>query len=174
MTGPVRKTVLTGWASIPRDVRRAIAGLSNRDLKARGGSEGWSIREYVHHLVEANLVASNIILAALGRPGCKYDWSWVIPDKKWMKRLGYDRVPLEPAIQLLEALCAHVVGVARDPGSMNRYVRLLDSPGARLRRRTLRQVLDDERDHARHHLRDIADTRKALDPLRKGRARSPR
>jgi len=153
---------LAAWVSIPRDIRRAIAGLSNRDLKARGGSEGWSIQEYAHHLVEANLVASNIVLAALGRPGCTYDWSWVIPDGQWMKRLGYDRVPLEPAIRLLEALAAPVVGIAPGAGSMNRSVKLLDSPGARLRRRTSRQVLDDEREHARHHLRDIADTRKSV------------
>jgi hypothetical protein len=153
---------LAAWASIPRDIRRAIAGLSRRDLKARGGSEGWSIQEYAHHLVEANLVASNIILAALGRPGCTYDWSWVIPDRQWMKRLRYDKAPLEPAIKLLEALCAHVAGIAGGaPGSPKRSVRLLDSPGARLRRRTVRQVLDDECEHARHHLRDIADTRNA-------------
>jgi hypothetical protein len=103
-----RPKALAAWASIPRDIRRAIAGLSSRDLKARGGSEGWSIQEYAHHLVEANLVASTIILAALGRPGCTYDWSWVIPDREWMKRLGYDKAPLEPAIELLESLCAHV------------------------------------------------------------------
>ena len=159
---------LAAWASIPRDIRKATTGLSSRDLKARGGSEGWSIREYAHHLVEANLVASNIILAALGKPGCTYDWSWVIPDRQWMKRLGYDRAPLEPAIMLLEALGAHVVGIARGaPGSMKRSVRLLDSPGARPHRRTVRQVLDDECKHARHHLRDIADTRNAQDRLRK-------
>lgn len=70
---------LTAWASIPRKIRRAIEGLSEGDLKARSGSEGWSIREYVHHLVEANLVASTIVLAALGRPGCRFDWSWMIP-----------------------------------------------------------------------------------------------
>ena len=165
-----RPKALAAWASIPRDIRSAIAGLSSRDRKSRGGSEGWSIQEYAHHLVEANLVASNIILAALGRPGCTYDWSWVIPDRRWMKRLGYDKVPLEPAIKLLESLCGHVVGIARGaPGSMNRSVRLLDSPGARLRRRTVRQVLDDECKHARHHLRDIADTRSAPGRLRKRR-----
>ena len=169
MTKPPKS--LGAWTSIPRDLRRAIAGLSNRDLKARGGSEGWSIREYAHHLVEANLVASNILLAALGRPGTTYDWSWVIPDRKWMKRLRYDRAPLDPALALLEALCAHVAGLARGaPGGMTRSVRLLDSPGARTYRKTVRQVLDDECAHARHHLRDIADTRKAHDrPVRSPR-----
>jgi hypothetical protein len=162
---------LAAWASIPRDIRRATKGLSDRDLKARGGSEGWSIQEYAHHLVEANLIASNIILAALGRPGSMYDWSWVIPDRKWMKRLGYDRAPLDPALELLDALCAHVAGLARSaPGNMRRSVRLLGSPGARPRRRTVRQVLDDEREHARHHLRDIAETRNAQDLRKRRRA----
>lgn len=81
-----------------------------------------------------------------------------------MNRLGYDRAPLEPALALLEALCAHVAGLARGaPGGMKRSVRLLGSPGARTHRKTVRQVLDDECEHARHHLRDIADTRKVRD-----------
>jgi hypothetical protein len=153
-------TTVASWSSIPRKLRTAVSGLTARDLKARGGSEGWSIREYAHHLVEANLVASNIVLAALGRPGCKYDWSWLIPDKKWMRRLGYDRVPLEPALKLLESLCAHVVRLARcTPGSMRQQVRLVGSSGRRPSRRTLGQVLEEECEHAQHHLRDIASTR---------------
>lgn len=159
-----RKT-LRAWAGIPRKTRRAVSGLSAQELKWRGGSEGWSIREQVHHLVEANLVASNIVLAILGRPGCKYDWSWVIPDERWMKGLGYDRAPLEPALELMEALCAHVAAiVGRAPGSMTQHVRLLDSPGAKLRRRTLEQVLNDQCEHVQHHLREIAETRKAYQP----------
>jgi hypothetical protein len=160
-----RAGIVGGWASIPRRIRRAISGLSRRDLDRRGGSEGWSIREYVHHLVEANLVASNIVLAALGRPGCRYDWSWVLPDARWMKRLGYDRAPVGPALALLEALCAHVAGVVRTaPGALRKHVRLLDAPGARLRRRTVARLLADECDHAAHHLRDVADTRRGPRP----------
>lgn len=44
------------WAQIPADIRKSLSGSSETDLDRRGGSEGWSIREYVHHLVEANLV----------------------------------------------------------------------------------------------------------------------
>jgi DinB family protein len=166
-------TTLTAWTSIPRKIRRAIEGLSARDLKARGGSEGWSIREYVHHLVEANLVASTIVLAALGKPGCRFDWSWMIPDERWMSRLGYDRAPLEPAIELLEALCVHVADLARGtPESRRPYVRLESSTGSRPRRKTLRQVLYEECEHAQHHLRDIAATRKAHGrPRKKARSR---
>jgi len=80
-------SALRAWTSIPREIRRGVAGLSTRDLTVRGGSEGWSIREYVHHLVEANLVASNIVLAALGKPGCTYDWSWVTPDARQKRQV---------------------------------------------------------------------------------------
>jgi hypothetical protein len=157
-----RTSTLKRWASIPGEIRVAVAGLPTRNLDLRGGSEGWSIREYVHHLVEANLVASNSILAALGKPGCVYDWSWVTPDARWMRRLGYDRAPIGTALELLEALCSHVAMVVHAaPGGMRRHVRLRDAPRARLRRRTVRQVLDDEGEHARHHLRDVADTMKA-------------
>ena len=128
---------------------------------ARGGSEGWSIQEYAHHLVEANLVASTIFLAGVGKPGTQYDWSWLVPDRQWIRRLGYGRVPVEPAITLLEALCTHVVGIARHtPGIMGSRVRLVGSSGTRSRSRTLREVLEDECDHARHHLRDIAITKR--------------
>jgi hypothetical protein len=152
------------WVSIPRRIRRAVSGLSARELSLRGGSEGWTIREYAHHLVEANLVASTIIVAALGSPGCRYDWSWLYPDKQWMKRLRYDTAPLKPAIDLLDALCVHVAGVARNArGALSRDVRLAGS-GGRARRRTVRQILSEECEHARHHLRDIAQIKRANRP----------
>ncbi len=153
---------LRAWRSIPGAIRTAVSGLSARSLGLRGGSEGWSIREYTHHLVEANLVVSNIVIAALGKPDCRYDWSWVNPDAGWMKRLGYDRAPIEPALALLELLRTHVTEVVRvAPGGMRRAVKLLDAPGAKPRRLTVEQVLAGEYEHAQHHLRDIADTRKA-------------
>lgn len=157
-----RGATLRTWLSIPGKIRKAVSGLSARELGWRGGSDAWSIREHVHHLVEANLVASTITLAALGRSGCEFDWSWMVPDARWMKGLRYDRAPVATAIGLLETLGAHVAGLARAaPGGMQRYVHLVDSPGAKPRRRTIDRLLADECAHARNHLREIAETRKA-------------
>jgi hypothetical protein len=44
---------LRGWLTIPAKLRKALEGLAEEDLDLRGGAEGWSIRETVHHLVEA-------------------------------------------------------------------------------------------------------------------------
>ena len=162
MTHPTNRSILAAWSSIPRKLRRAVAGLSPRELRTRGGSDGRSVREYTHHLVEANLVAATIVLAALGKQGSRYDWSWLIPDEKWMQWLRYDRAPLEPAIRLLEALCVHISGIVENaPGGMRRQVRLVSSPRGRTARRSVRQILEEECEHARHHLRDIADARRA-------------
>jgi hypothetical protein len=153
-------------ATAPK-IRRSISGLSARELAWRGGSAGWSIREYVHHLAEANLVASTIVLAALGSSGCEFDWSWMMPDERWMKGLRYDRSRVEPALALLESLGAHVGGLVRAlPGAMRRYVRLVGTPGGRSRRRSVAQLLGDECAHVRQHLRDIARTKMAHEPAR--------
>ena len=71
---------LSDWLQVPRTIEVAIKGLTEDDLNFRGGSNDWSIRESVHHLVESNLVACGIAIAAVGKSGCTYDCSWMKPD----------------------------------------------------------------------------------------------
>ena len=147
------------WAMIPADIEKSISGLSETDLDRRGGSEGWSIREYVHHLVEANLVASTMVIAALANTGGDFDWTWVNPNEAWMKRVGYDKADVKPALTMLTAVCDHITGiVAAQPGMLERYIRLNDSPGAKRYSATVEKILRDEREHANHHRADIRGT----------------
>jgi hypothetical protein len=174
-TSPEPAATLARWGRIPERLRRAVAGASRRELASRGGGDGRTAAEYVHHLVEANLVAASIVLAAVGSPGSEYDWSWLVPDESWMKRLGYARLPVEPAIRLLDALCAHLSSVLRgSPGSLRRVVRLRGTSG--IERSTVERVLADEWEHAEQHLRDIraalaARARAALDARTRRRVR---
>jgi uncharacterized damage-inducible protein DinB len=157
--------VLQEWCSIPKRVRRLLRGLKDDDLTMRGGSEGWSIAESVHHLVESNLITSHVVLAALGKPGCTYDWSWVTPDRAWMTRLSYDRAPIEPALELLESLTRHISSLVRlGRGGLRRHVVIVDAPGAPLRRSTVAKLLRDEVTHATHHLGDIQSAKRAGRP----------
>ena len=148
------------WAKIPADIRKSIRGLSETDLDRRGGSEGWSIREYVHHLVEANMVASTMIIAALANNGGEFDWTWVNPSESWMKRVGYDKADVRPALKVLGTMCDYIAGiVAAQPDMLERYVQLNDSPGAKRYNATVDKILKDEREHANHHLADIRAAR---------------
>ena len=117
--------VLNAWIEIPDTIQNAIEGLTEDDLDRRGGSNAWSIRETVHHLVEANLVAASIVIAALGKSGCTYDWSWLNPDLAWMERMGYKAAPVAPATETLRVLTRHLSAVIEAaPDATRREVKL--------------------------------------------------
>lgn len=152
---------LGDWLQVPEGIEKAIEGLTEDDLDLRGGSDGWSIRETVHHLVEANLVASSIVIAAMGKSGCTYDWSWLNPDAAWMERMGYGSAPVGPALEMLRALGRHLSGLlGAAPDASRREVKLIDAPGAELRAMTVEEVLRQEAEHAQEHLRGVLETRK--------------
>src|SRR5688572_19136236 len=102
------ETILTAWQRIPGDINDLIAGRSDEELADLPGSEGLSVKEVVHHLAEANIVAAGMIIAALGASGSTYDWSWLWPDPAWAKRLGYDKAPVGPALEALKGLIGHI------------------------------------------------------------------
>lgn len=153
---------LQAWLGIASELAAAIEDLPEAALDWRGGADGFSIRETVHHLVEANLVAATIVIAGLGKSGCSYDWSWLYPDLAWAERVGYARVPVAPAIATLQALGQHLGSViTASPDGFRREVRLLDAPGAEPYARTIEQVLAQEVEHARGHLASLAQTRES-------------
>lgn len=152
--------VVAEWNRIPGRLRAAVRGLEERELDRRGGEEGWSIRETIHHLVEANLIASNMIIAALATDGYAFDWTWVNPTKAWMRKVGYDKAPIDPAIAMLRAICRHLSGlIAGTPGSLERTVKLNDAPGRPRYVRTIAEILSEQVDHATGHLGDIRKIR---------------
>ena len=149
--------VLKAWVKIPNAIENVIEGLTEDELDARGGPNGWSIRETVHHLVEANLVAASIVIAALGKSGCTYDWSWLNPDSAWMERMGYRTAPVKPAIETLRALTRHLSGVIEAaPDATRREVKLLDAPGAKLRVVSVGEILAEEVRHVAEHLQELS------------------
>ena len=144
---------VNAWLRIPETIEGAIDGLSATELDLSAGTEAMSARETVHHLVEANIVASSMIIAALGASGSTFDWSWLYPNKAWIERMGYGRAPIDPALATLRALCQHVSNIIRAKGdAMQCEVRLFDLPGAETYSKTVEDILRQEVDHAEEHL----------------------
>ena len=152
---------LTAWKQIPREIRNSISGLSESELDLKGGSDGWTIRENAHHLVEANLVAANMIVVALATDGGYFDWTWLNPNTSWMRRLGYDSAGVEPAIKMLRSLTDHVSAlIANRPEALSRTVQLSDTPDGPRYALTVEGILRQEVEHAGEHLKEIQAIRK--------------
>jgi hypothetical protein len=128
--------MLDEWAALPDTIERAAPA-----------------PETVHHLLEANLVASNMILAALGADGYQFDWGWLFPDEQWNARLGYANVGVEPAIELFRALTKYFSALLRrDPSLLHRTIQLRDSGESDPYTITVEEILKREVGHAREHL----------------------
>ena len=152
---------LDEWLQVARSIEIALEGLTEDDLNFRGGSNGWSIRENVHHVVESNLVACTIAIAAVGKGGITYDCSWMNPDRAWMERLGYTHAAVAPAIDALSGLCRYVAALlSAAPDALRHEVKLLGAPGTEPYLMTVEQMIRLEVEHARHHLQEVDDTLK--------------
>jgi hypothetical protein len=147
---------LSEWLQVSRSLEIALEGLTEEDLNLRGGPDGWSIRETVHHVVESNLVACTIVIAAVGTGSYTYDCSWLNPDRAWMERLGYSRAAVVPAIEALSAACRYGAALlSAAPDGLRCEVKLLGAPGTEPYQMTVEQMIRLEVEHAGHHLQEV-------------------
>ncbi|MEQ1645001.1 MAG: DinB family protein [Pyrinomonadaceae bacterium] len=152
--------VINEWRQIPTNIDAIISGLSNDDLGRQVEALGFSVRATVHHLVEANIVTASMIIAAMGKSGATYDWTWLYPNADWCSRLGYESTPIEPSLDALRGLIMHITNiVASQDDALERMVTVSNSPGAPTYTLTVGQMIKQEVDHAAEHL---ADVRKAV------------
>lgn len=156
----MRKTdsaeVIREWSTVPGILQEASNGLSPDELDQMVESSGMSVRETIHHLAEANVVAASMIIAAAGKDGATYDWSWLYPNREWVDRMKYADLPIEPAIRLVEALNQQIANlVEANPKVLEHTVTVFDSPGADKYQLTIAAIMKLEVDHAREHLGDL-------------------
>ncbi len=145
--------VVNGWLRIPEMIEETIEGLAATELDRRATPDAMSVRETVHHLVEANIVASSMIIAALGASGSTYDWSWLYPNSAWVERMGYATAPIEPALATLKGLCQHISNIIRSrEDGLQCEIKVFDTPGGETYAMTVEQIIRHEAEHAEEHL----------------------
>jgi uncharacterized damage-inducible protein DinB len=147
-TAEQRQTWIREIAHVPRDLRAAVAGLSEEQLDTPYRPGGWTVRQVAHHVPDSHMNAFVRFKLALteDQPVIKpYD------EARWAV-LADAALPVDPSLDLLEAL--HV-----------RWVRLLESMSERDYRRTfahpesgvfrLDQWLAQYAWHGQHHVAHI-------------------
>jgi hypothetical protein len=100
---PTREAIIVRYVTMPDELEAALAGLPEADLDLARTSDAWTIRQIVHHVVDADDATKMIIKAALGNSGCIYELGWYDPNNIWAKTLDYASQPIPPALALLRA-----------------------------------------------------------------------
>jgi DinB superfamily len=96
-----RKTFISEIKSTPNNLRKAISGLSDKQLDTPYRDGGWTLRQVIHHLPDSHLNAFVRFKLALteNNPTVKtYD------EKEWAELPDYSKTPVKVSLNLLENL----------------------------------------------------------------------
>ncbi|GEK34148.1 YfiT family bacillithiol transferase [Kurthia sibirica] len=145
-------TTLSDWIEsieqLPYEVKRLTVNLNDEQLSSTYRSDGWTIRQLVHHLADSHSQAYNRIRTAL----TEYIPSIQIYDEQgWSELADYD-LPIASSLMIIE-------------GIHNRWVYLLKNLTAQQLKRTYEHAVDGELTveqaiglyawHGEHHIAHI-------------------
>jgi len=140
-------------ASTPRELRRAVNGLSDSQLDTPYRPEGWTVRQLVHHVPDSHLNAYVRFKLALTeeRPTIKpYD------EARWALLGDVNATPVATSLSLLEQLHERWVALLRTV-KQNEFERELMHPENGVM--TLDQLLALYAWHGPHHVAHITRLR---------------
>lgn len=113
--GTNHDSLLERYLQLPTRLEAAIAGLQGGELDLTLGA-GWSIRAYVIHTVEGELMWQLYLRAILGRDGIEFpiQWYFALPQDEWARHWAYDRRALEPTLALFRGSTSSLVDLLRN------------------------------------------------------------
>jgi hypothetical protein len=103
------------YLQLPQRLEDAVAGLLEPALDLDKG-EGWSIRAYVHHTVEGELMWQLFLRAILGRDGIviPIDWYFGLEQEEWGRRWVYEKRLIAPTLALFRGSTASLAELLRN------------------------------------------------------------
>jgi len=108
------EAILKRYLQLPDVLEKAVQGLDEAglDLKA----EGWSIRTYVHHTVEGEMMWQLYLRAILGRNGIEFPIQWyrALSQDEWVDHWASTRRSIKPTQLLFRGSTASLVELLRN------------------------------------------------------------
>lgn len=150
-----RRASIGELASLPRRMRDAVEGLTDRQLDTPYRPGGWTVRQVVHHVSDSHLNAYVRFKLALTE-----DTPTIKPyDESAWACLADSNMPTESSLQLLEAVHSRWVELIRTT-STEQFGRKYRHPEYPDRPLTLDWLLQHYAWHSRHHLAHITSLRR--------------
>lgn len=145
----------------PDALRAGLQGLDEAGLDSRYSDDTWSIRSYVHHVVDGDELWKFGIRAALGTNSGAFAlrWYWDMPQVEWGAAWGYATRPVEPALALLEMNRRQVLEVLPPDEALWQRSVLVHWPSGRQQPLSVEEIIAMQIRHVTGHLQDIGAIR---------------
>jgi len=153
------------YAEGPDLLESSLDGLSEADLDACS-EDGWSIRQIVHHVAEADAIWMTNVKIALIKPGTSIGLGWHPGNKGIADALLYAHRPIDTALALFRATRDHMAQMLSGMDDAEHcHIMLVDLPEWSEEREQKITVGEYIRGLARHideHVAEINQIREAL------------
>lgn len=162
MSGQASKQekVLARYAGGVKQLDEVLAGLSESDFDLSRDQGKWTIRQIVHHIVDAEDIWKTCIKAALGNPGCTVDMNWYIIDNKCAEPLDYAHRPITDSVELFRAIRRHIVELVNHlPGAWDQFFTTIWSNIPDGTTFKVGDVIRFQNAHLERHIKQIRKTR---------------
>jgi hypothetical protein len=152
------QALLERYKQLPDRLETAISGLSESQLDLTLDT-GWSIREYVHHTVEGELIWQINLRAILGRDGIDFPFGWYfgLKQDEWADCWSYAKRDTGPALTLFCGSTSSLVHVLRNvpPEVWDHFGRVIWPGQEKENRFSVRDIVLMHLRHMDQHTADI-------------------
>ena len=149
--------LLREYRKLPERLEEAISGLDESDLDLRLES-GWSIREYICHLVEGEQLWQINLRMIIGLNGEKFPFDWYPrrSQDEWVELWAYSKRSLKVMLNQYRADTQYLVDILKNlPDAWQHYGRITFPGDEEERRYTVRDIVEINLQHLDVHAEDI-------------------
>ncbi len=157
VTPEKREACIRDIAALPRELRRAVAGLSPAQLDTPYRDGGWTVRQLAHHLADSHMNAFIRCKLAVTESSPR-----IAPYNQddWVKTRDVTDLAIEPSLTLLDGLHARWAALLSSLAPED-FQRTFDHPESGPQ--TLERQVQHYAWHCRHHVAHIDSLRKRKD-----------
>jgi hypothetical protein len=145
------------YLQLPERLEAAIAGLDEAQLNLK--NEGWSVRQYVHHTVEGELMWQLFLRAIVGNDGIEFpiQWYFARSQEQWADFWASEKRAVQPTLDLFHASTRSLAELLENisPEAWGHFGRVTWPGDERESRLTVRDILLIHIGHMDQHVADI-------------------
>lgn len=145
------------YIQAPRELQSIMVEMREEELDLFQKTGGWTIRQIVHHLADADAMQLPRIKMALAEPGRTWVSNAYSP-QRWSNSVDYGRIAVGASVSLFVAIREHVAELLQHlpPEAWECY-----TVNARGERTNIRNSIDMLASHALEHIDEIVEIRRS-------------